>query len=335
MDYADTVRLAAMVKQKGFQALVPGCTDVSYAACAKVSCGRFPGLEQPEVVECLQRKDHFRSLATSLQLQVPPAWDPDGRRTPLEVMFKPVDSFSGKGMTLLQRPKAGEIRAAIRKARQASPAGKFVAEHFVRGRLHSHSAFIRGGRITADFFVQEDCVAHAFAVDLSRMAHQVPARIKRRLRQNISRLVRALALTDGLLHTQFILQGDRYWLIEVTRRCPGDLYSLLVEYSTGFPYAAAYVAPFLGAKTPWLKRENKQFIIRHTACPRIRQQDFWGFRFRREINLMHLIPLAKPGECLPPGPSGRAALMFLATHSQRAQDQLYEELLHGKLYDFS
>ena len=49
----------------------------------------------------------------------------------------------------------------------------------------------------------------------------------------------------------------------------------------------------------------------------------------------HFIPLATLGERLPSGALGRAALMFLATHSQRAQDQLYEELLHGKLYDFS
>lgn len=335
MDYADTVRLAAVVKKHRFKALIPGCTDVSYRACAEVSRGRFPGVDLPQVVDKLQRKDKFRYLAESLRIPIPPAWNPVSQKSLSDLMVKPVDSFSGKGMTLLQQPKSRDISAAIRKARHSSATGRFIIEHFVSGKLHSHSAFFRGGRIEADFFVQEDCVADPFAVDLSRMAHEVPDRIKNQLRRDISRLMQALSLKDGLLHIQFILNGGRYWLMEATRRCPGDLYSLLVEYSTGFRYADAYTAPFLGARAPRGGRKKNKFIIRHTACPLSPQTGFWGFRFRSLIKAAHFIPLAKPGDCLPAGPAGRAALMFLATRSRQKQNRLYAELLQGSLYDFA
>lgn len=334
MDYADTARLAALVKKHRFGALIPGCTDVSYRACAEVSRGRFPGIDHPQAFDTLQRKDRFRDLAESLGIPVPPTWHLAARQDFSGLMVKPVDSFSGKGMTLLQQPKPRDISAAIRKARQSSATGKFIVEHFVPGQLHSHSAFLRGGRIVADFFVQEDCVAHPFAVDLSRMALKVPNRIKDQLRRDITQLMQALSLQDGLLHAQFILSRGRYWLIEVTRRCPGDLYSLLVEYATGFPYAAAYVAPFLGAQAPRRRRGKNKFIIRHTVSPQNHQAGFWGLRFHRPMEPIHFIPLAKPGDCLPAGPAGRAALMFLATPTRQAQDRQYAELLRGHVYDF-
>jgi len=334
MDYADTKRLASLVKKHKFSALVPGCTDVSYRACAEVSRGRFKGVDLPEVVDLFQRKDLFRGLASSLGLPIPRSWSLGDLVPTTGVIIKPVDSFSGRGISILSKPTKKLLRKAIGQAKKKSPRGAWLAEEFVPGQLFSYSAFLRKTKVSADFVVQENCVADPFAVDLSRVSHDFPASMRRLFKKDIEKIAAHLSLGDGLIHAQLIVRGDRYWFIEITRRCPGDLYSLLVEYSTGFSYADSYTAAFVRLKLPKNLGQTK-FVIRHTASPRIRQQNFWGFRFRREISLIHLIPLAKPGECLPPGPSGRAALMFLATQSQRAQNHLYEELLHGKLYDFA
>ena len=54
------------------------------------------------------------------------------------------------------------------------------------------------------------------------------------LKEKVELISERLSLVDGLLHVQFILDSGRYWFVEMTRRCPGDLYSLLIEMSTGF-----------------------------------------------------------------------------------------------------
>jgi hypothetical protein len=49
LDYADTSKLAALIEEKSFDFVVPGCTDVSYKSCAEINKGRFPGIDSVEV----------------------------------------------------------------------------------------------------------------------------------------------------------------------------------------------------------------------------------------------------------------------------------------------
>jgi len=334
MDYADTKRLASLVKKHKFRALVPGCTDVSYRACAEVSRGRFKGINLPEVVDLFQRKDLFRGLASSLGLPVAASWAPGEPVPKAGAIIKPVDSFSGRGISILPKPSKSSFLRAVKWAKKNSPRGAWLAEEFLRGQLFSYSAFLRKGRVAADFVVQENCVADPFAVDLSRVSHDFPASMQRLFKKDVETIAAYLSLCDGLVHAQLIVRGDRYWFIEITRRCPGDLYSLLVEYSSGFSYAAAYAAPFVGQKLPKNPGQTK-FVIRHTACPKTGDRPFLGISFREEVKMHHFIPLVTLGERLPSGPLGRAALMFLAFPSQTKQNRSYDKLLQRKLYDFS
>jgi formate-dependent phosphoribosylglycinamide formyltransferase (GAR transformylase) len=334
MDYADTKRLPSLVKKHKFSALVPGCTDVSYRACAQVSRGRFKGIDLPEVVDLFQRKDLFRGLASSLGLPVAASWTL-GKPVPnAGIIIKPVDSFSGRGISILPKPSKSSFQKAVKWAKKNSPRGAWLAEEFIPGQLFSYSAFVRKGRVAEDFVVQENCVADPFAVDLSRVSYDFPVSMRRLFKKDVEAIATHLSLCDGLVHAQLIVRGDRYWFIEITRRCPGDLYSLLVEYSTGFSYAGSYTAPFVGQKLPKNPGQTK-FVIRHTACPKTGDRPFWGISFREEVKMRHFIPLATLGQSLPSGPLGRAALMFLAFPSQTKQTRYYDKLLQRKLYDFS
>ena len=334
MNYADTKRLASLVKKHKFSALVPGCTDVSYRACAEVSRGSFKGIDLPEVVDLFQRKDLFRGLASSLGLPVASSWTIGEPAPKAGVIIKPVDSFSGRGISILPKPSKSSFQKAVKWAKKCSPRGAWLAEEFIPGQLFSYSAFLRKGRVAGDFVVQEHCVADPFAVDLSRVSYSFPVYMRRLFKKDVEAIATHLSLRDGLVHAQLIVRGDRYWFIEITRRCPGDLYSLLVEYSTGFSYAAAYAMPFVGQKLPKNPGQTN-FVIRHTACPKNGDRPFLGISFREEVKIRHFIPLATLGERLRSGPLGRAALMFLAFPGQMKQAQSYDKLLQRKLYDFS
>jgi hypothetical protein len=130
------------------------------------------------------------------------------------------------------------------------------------------------------------------------------------------------------------LSGDRYWVIEVTRRCPGDLYALLIEMSTGYPYGASYVASFLGgAPLPQNAGTLQKRIIRHTATSKD-GDSLWGFSFKQPVNLKFFVPLATAGDFIKSSPYGRAGLFFLEAQSDQAQELLYQSLLTGRLYGF-
>jgi biotin carboxylase len=334
LDYSDANRLAEFVDREGFDCLVPGCTDLSYEVCAEINGGRFPGIEPPEINDAINIKNEFRKVAAQVGLSVPRVLMEDEVDGFASVIVKPIDSFSGKGITVLHYPDPERLEAALEVARKASKTGAALIEEFVVGQLYSHSSFIRNGTIVADFIVQESCSVDPFAVDTSRVVEGFPPEMLKSLRNDVHRFASSLKLMDGLVHIQFIAKDDRYWLIEMNRRCPGDIYSLLVEFSTGYPYAASYAAPFIGREIPAADPDTaRQRIIRHTASSK-NGESLWGFSFSAPVDIRLFVPLATSGEQLGAGPSGRAGIFFFRASSASEEEMLYQKLLAGELYTF-
>lgn len=334
LDYSDASRLDALVTERRFDCLVPGCTDLSYTVCAEINRGRYPGIDTPDTTWRINNKEQFRKAAVQVGLTVPRILNPTEALSFPAVIVKPVDAFSGRGIQVLHNPTSQSIDAAIEIAKVASASGEVLLEEFVTGQLHSHSAFVRGGKIVADFFVRENCVANPFAVDTSCVTEAVPVETQRELRAQIERFAAGLSLVDGLVHTQFIIRADRFWIIEVTRRCPGDIYSMLIELSTGYRYAASYAAPFIGdSASPVSSDARHEHIIRHTVTATDGAM-LWGLRFNRPVDIRLWVPLATAGDTLAPSPAGRAAIIFFGAASSAEQESIYSDLLAGTLYSF-
>ena len=335
LDYSDSTHLDAFADEKGFDYLVPGCTDLSYQVCADISKGRFPGFDTPANTAAINTKNEFRKVAADLGLSIPRVLSLEQAAEVASVVVKPVDSFSGRGMTVLHEPVAGKLNEAFETACKASKTGSAIVEEFITGQLFSHSAFLWNGTVVADFIVQEDCTTNPFTVDTSRLTISFPGEMLESLRASALLLASSLRLTNGLMHTQFIVYGDRYWIIEITRRCPGDLYSLLVEFSTGYPYAASYVAPFVG-KVPSTREAGDvpERITRHTVTSKD-GSPLWGFSFTLPVDIRLFVPLATSGDFIGASPYGRAAIFFFRSASENEQERLYRALLDGKLYSFS
>ncbi|MEE7547471.1 carbamoyl-phosphate synthase small subunit, partial [Xanthomonas sp. Kuri4-1] len=247
MDYSDVDAVLALARQRAPAALLPGVTDVSYLTGAEVASRLgLPGFDPPETAEIVFRKDRFRAYAERQGLPVPRAVTAPARIGELRfpVLVKPADAYSGRGIVRVDEPVG--LEPAYREALAASASGQAVIEEFRPGQLHSHSAFVRQGRIVCEFYVDEYCTVYPYQVNSSCLATAMSPTLKDRVSACLQHIVADLRLCDGLVHTQFIASGEDFWLIELTRRCPGDLYSHLIEYATGAPYAALFAAPFLG-----------------------------------------------------------------------------------------
>ena len=334
IDYSNVDDLRREVEARNIDFVVPGCNDRSYHVSSVVAQERgLAGIDRPEVSEAINSKEKFRELAGRLGLPIPRVLGRDDPGRHGKVVVKPVDAYSGRGVTIVDRRDGeGELEAAIERARSFSRTGGFLIEEFVSGQLYSHSAFIEAGRVIEDFIVEEHCTANQFVVDTSRVVFDFPEHIRVSLREDVRILAAGLALGDGLVHTQFIRNGDDYWLIEVTRRCPGDLYSRLIELSTGFNYVENYVRPFLGKKPRLnVKAGERGYVIRHTVSQREAGR-FLSMGFKVPVLIETQVPLLATGEELQGSPKGRASLLFMRAASEVDVRQLFDRVVRRDLY---
>lgn len=331
LDYSQVDAMAACADSLKADFLVPGCNDRSYEACAAISARRrFPGIDPVETVRILGNKQDFRRYAASAGIPAPRQIAESEALAAGAVIVKPVDAYSGRGITALPAPTAETIAAAIRQASAFSRSGTWLIEEFVTGQLYSHSAFLGPDGIVTDFFVEEHGSVNPFAVDTSYVVSDFDPTLREKVRASIAQVARDLQLTSGLIHTQFIVDGERFWIIEITRRCPGDLYSQLIASSTGFNYAENYARPFLEEGFDGRPQRYRP-ILRHTISVRAAQR-FEGLHFHRSVDIEQLVSLARAGDRIEASPFGRVGILFARAEDAVALDALMRATLAGELY---
>lgn len=333
LDYSNVSEVKALIKSLRVDFLVPGGNDVSYKVCSEVNSDiHFYNTDPVEVNEIINSKEKFREFSTALGLHVPHIVEPAKVNDFLPVIIKPVDAYSGHGLTVIHKSDRNKIENAVKLAKKLSKSRCYLIEEFVPGQLYSHSAFVIDGEIMIDFIVEEHCVVNPYVVDTSRVVFNFDKKILKQIRADITSLAKKLDLADGLVHTQFICDGSSFWIIEVTRRCPGDLYSMLIEYGTGFPYAEYYARPFLNQEVDFSEiRLNKRFIIRHTIT-QPNEGYFCSLEFNLPICIEKLVTLALSGDRVKSSPFSRIGLIFLSAKTQREMDGLFQKILSRELY---
>lgn len=312
LDYGDRELLLRSVIGEGIDFLVPGCTDVSYLSCAWVADQlHLPGYGTLESTHIIHRKDRFRELCRAHGFPTPRSTQSQSEASGLRfpILVKPSDSFSGKGIVKIDSPV--RLSDGIDRAKSQSGTQSVVFEEFVDGQLYSHSAFLQNGRVAADFFVTEYCTVHPYQVNSSHLGTDLGGDIVQDLRRWVEAFASVLNLPDGLVHTQFISDGGDFYLIEVTRRCPGDLYANLVEKSTDFDYPGMYAAGFCGQRRK-VTGDIRQirYFSRHTVSV-----DSDCIFMSSSIDVPNakasFVPLKKSAELLRAAPFDRAGIYFI------------------------
>lgn len=335
VDYSDKEALFELVNGEGFDYIVPSCNDFSYLSCAWVAeqIG-FPGYDTYETTLTLHTKDAFRSFTEANGFPVPKSQQLEESSTVKETsisfpaLLKPVDSFSGRGVTKIMN--GDELEDAVQAAISSSRSQKAVIEKFVEGSLHSHSVFIRDGQFAFETFADEFCTVYPYQVNCSNIPSALSKKLQRSVRECMLELVRKLNLTDGLLHTQFIADGDDFWLIECMRRAPGDLYGKMVVLSTGVDYTDLFVQPFLNEKLPTSATSPlNNYYARHTISV-AKQQIFSSFSQQISSSNIQIVPLKNSGEILDAAPYDKLGILFaefsdietLASHTAHLAEQI-------------
>ncbi|MCR2831981.1 ATP-grasp domain-containing protein [Acidithiobacillus ferrooxidans] len=323
-DYNDIDLVSRVLETYHFDVVVPGCTDVSMETYVRV--GLQPHYHYTlEADQILSKKPLFRKLCDELDLPAPQAVSIDRLPNSGWYICKPADSFSGRGVMIFDSADRSAALDAITHAKMHSPTGQVVCEEFIDGQLYSYSAFIENGNVDVSYIVREGSRYDQFSVDTSYFVDDYNPALEGQLRDSVESVCRTLGLCDGLLHVQFIDVGDRVALIEMTRRCPGDLYSKLIEYSTGQPYAARYASYFIGQKTEAVAT-RRRFVLRHTI-KHTSLDNFRGFDLDFGSCLFQLVPTIRLGEQLDPSTNMRVGLAFIEMPDQATLERKYLEMV--------
>jgi formate-dependent phosphoribosylglycinamide formyltransferase (GAR transformylase) len=139
MDYAQRELLLEVVRREQMDYLCPSCNDYSYMACTWVAeqCG-LPGYDPIETAMVLHTKSEFRRFLEKHHFpgprvtQASEALDKEGKTLALPVLVKPVDSFSGRGVTKVTQ--ATDVATAIHTARKSSHSVSISSRHAATAR---------------------------------------------------------------------------------------------------------------------------------------------------------------------------------------------------------
>lgn len=334
LDYSDTNKLDSLINELKFDYVIPGCNDVSYNSCVEINYNnRFPGIESKSNNKTLNNKQSYRCFTAKNKIPAPKIYTVDNiKSTHFPIIIKPTDAFSGRGVNILYKKDIKNLSSAISEAKKNSKEGHYVIESFISGQLYSHSAFISNKNIVADIIVEEHCTANPFAVDTSRVIQNFPKILLDKIRKFTKKTAILLNLKNGLLHTQFICKNKSIWLIETTRRCPGDLYSRLIEMSTGLNYAENYTRPFLGLKYKFKNNlKSKSFILRHTITEK-EGGHYWTLRFPEAVKVQEFISLSLSGDIMKPAPASRIGIVFISCDTPKEFNTVYNKAIARKLY---
>ncbi|QDC44304.1 ATP-grasp domain-containing protein [Methylophilus medardicus] len=327
IDYSDPEHLLSVVESGDFDFLVPTCNDYSYMSCAKVAEKfSFPGFDSLPTATELHTKNLFRQLTQRLGIPAP-------RFTEINVgmqisdlsldfplLMKPVDSFSGRGMSKIFSET--DLALAISDAQRYSRVGKVVVEEFLDASLHSHSAFLQKGTVQQDFFVDEFCTVYPYQVNCSNHPSLLTTNIKDSVREAINQISKSLGLVNGLIHTQFMVRENEFWIIETMRRCPGDLYGVLVTYSTGVDYADLFVRSFLDLPIPESPfKPNEVLYGRHTVSG-TKSQTLMSIASNIPSVSSQFVSLKNSGEHLKEAPFDKAGILFVEFESQQQMEEV-------------
>ena len=314
IDYSNIASLEEIYTKYNYRFLVAGCTDVSYISCAALAEKlNITGFDSSETTKKIFSKDGFRQVCHSLDISSPrfvtDAFLASSLRFP--ILEKPKVSYSGKGIRKFYTKE--DFLKYIGENLNNNTFNSLLYEEYVNGFLYSHSAFIENGVISNDFFVLEYSTIHPYQVNSSHLDTELKISIKNKVRKSIIKIAKSYNLVDGLIHTQFISDNLNFWLIEITRRCPGDLYSLLIKYSTGINYPKLYIDSYLNKKKKSAKGKTaikKRFFSRHTLST-TEQYSFTGIVCNLNCIQNITFNLKKLGDPVYAAPLDRAAVQFI------------------------
>jgi biotin carboxylase len=245
VDFSDPDAILRIAEKMKIDAICSCANDFGAITASFVSDRmNLPGHDSYDTTLLLHHKDRFKRFALENDIQTPyaesfdkldPALSSVGRYS-FPLIVKPIDLTGGKGVSKVTSIE--EYVDAVNLSFSLSRLNRIVIEEFVDGTQHSFSTFISKGKVVFYFSDNEYSYLNPYLVSTSAAPATNINRVAEALIKTAEKIASLLSLKDGIFHMQYLYCNDEPYLLEITRRCSGDLYPYPVDYATGLNWAS-------------------------------------------------------------------------------------------------
>ena len=265
INFNDLTKVKEIIESEKIDYLLPGSGEESYLntvqLAQELNIGNFDSLE---VAKLVHNKWKFKEFCLENSISTPGGFyytdglDLGNIKFPITV--KPTNLSGGRGVDVVYCLK--DLKESLKKSREVSD--EIFLEDFIDGDLIAYSVVIKDQKIIYGFTGRDDTYKNKYLIT-SAYPIQLKTVTQNKLRSDVEKISEILSLVDGMFHLQVIIRDEVPYIIDVTRRIPGDFYPYLMEYCDGVKYSKAVVKSYIGKPlTSELIAEKKQkFVIRH------------------------------------------------------------------------
>ena len=270
-DYSDPDAILRIAEKLKIDA-VCSCTNDFGAITASFVSDKMnlPGHDSYDTTLILHHKDRFKRFALDNDIQTPYAECFDKLDAALSsvsrykypLIIKPIDLTGGKGVSKVTSIE--QYKDAVNLSFSVSRVNRIVVEKFIEGTQHSFSTFILKGKVVFYFSDNEYSYLNPDLVSTSAAPAISVDKVVDTLIKTAEKIASLLSLKDGVFHIQYLYYNSEAYIIEITRRCSGDLYPYPVDYSTGLDWASWIVKAETGMNCSEFPKVNqKGYCGRH------------------------------------------------------------------------
>lgn len=273
-DYSDMERISKVAEENNINGIVSCANDFGIITAAYVAEKMgIAGHDSFETTKLLHQKDLFKKFAIANNMQVPYSQEFDSIERAISkkeqiaypVIIKPVDLTGGKGVSCVD--SVGDYEKAVRMAFERSRKKVIVVEQFIEGTYHSFSTFLVNRKVIGYFCDNEYSNVYRFFVDTSAGPADDADRVQEILIEQAELVANKLNLVNGVFHMQYVMDKDKVpYIIDITRRCSGDIYPEPVEHATGLPWSKWIVMSELGYPSDAFTEKGTQTKICGRHC---------------------------------------------------------------------
>lgn len=241
MDVSEIVLLA---KREEVDGILVGVADVLVPAYCKVCDALgFHCYASQEIVDVFSYKDVFKATCERYGIHGIPEYyldsemsEKDIARIEYPVMVKPVDSCSGKGMTICYEEK--NLKSAIDKALATSRVKRFIVEEYMQCEDMGIYYTFKDGICSASCIYDRYTTSEQMGLSRVCLGGTYPSKHIReyfeRMHDNALRMFKAIGIKNGVLMLSAFYKDGEFYVYDTGFRLQGEAPHILMNAIHGF-----------------------------------------------------------------------------------------------------
>ncbi|MCT7584217.1 ATP-grasp domain-containing protein [Aliarcobacter butzleri] len=270
INFNDLNMVKKIIEDENIDYILPGSGEESYLNTVKLAHElKIGNFDIPEVADLVHNKWKFKKFCLKNDISTPNGKfymnDNDLIDLVFPIVVKPTNLSGGRGVEIVNSKE--DLIKSLLEAKKVT--NEIFLEEFIEGKLIAYSIFLKEQKIIYGFTGEDKTYLNKYLIT-SAFPCEVKEETLQKMKFDIEKIAKLLNLVDGMFHLQIMIKDDIPYIIDVTRRIPGDLYPYLIEYCDGVEYSKAVVKAYTTGLIDDefdAKYEKQNFVIRHCVMP--------------------------------------------------------------------